>query len=82
MIFRIFRRDAALNGIAVMLDFILLGNPDFRIGEIVSFRNHNLRLNDVDIRDHFRHGMLDLDTRVDFDEIKFTFGRDQKFHRT
>ena len=82
MIFRIFRCDPALNGIAVMLDFILFGNSDFRIGEIVSFRNHNLRLNDVDIRDHFRHGMLDLDTRIDFDEIKFTFGRDQKFYRT
>ena len=35
-----------------------------------TFRDADLRLDDVDAGDHFGHRVLDLDARIDFDEIE------------
>src|SRR5882762_8403084 len=37
--------------------------------QLVSLRNQNLRTNDIDARHHFRDGMLDLNARIDLDEV-------------
>src|ERR1700684_3473598 len=38
--------------------------------EAAAFEDLDLRLDDVEARDLFRHGVLDLDARIDLDEVK------------
>ena len=67
--FGVFGGDAALDGRAVQRDIRLLGKRKRRRVQGVPFGNANLRLHEVDAGDHFGDGVLDLDARIDFDEV-------------
>ena len=71
IVFRIFRRDAALQGMAGELDDFLRRYAGlFRNANALAFGDPDLRLHDVEAGDHLGHGMLDLDARIDLDEIE------------
>ncbi len=61
---RILRIDAAFDRRAALHDIGL------RPWQRFAGRDANLRLDEVDPRDHFRHGVLDLNPGVDLDEIE------------
>ena len=82
VVHRVFCRDTALDGIAQAADVVLGFDADFIAVQGIAFSDFDLGLYDVDARNHFRDGMFDLYARVDFDEVKFTVRRDQKFDST
>ena len=81
VVFRIFRRDAALQRVAGEANVLLLGNASFlEAADPLAFGDPDLRLDDVEAGHDLRHRMLDLDARIDLDEIKFAgVGVDQEF---
>ena len=64
----IFGIDAALDGVAADFDVFLHEAQRFAVGDL------NLAAHDVDTGDRLGYGMLDLDARVDFHEVKFVVG--------
>ena len=62
---RIFRRDAALQSSAAQHDVALI-EPE--VLERLTRGDADLGLDEVDVRDLFGHGVLDLDARVHLDE--------------
>ena len=61
---RIFRIDAAFDGVAVELHVAL------RQFELAAGGDADLLEHEIDVGDHLGHGMLDLDARVHLDEIE------------
>ncbi len=55
---------------AVHPDPGLLGDAGFRLADAVTLGDADLRLDDVDPGNLFGHRMLDLDARIDLDEIE------------
>ena len=70
MVLGILGGDAALHGHAAGFDLVLLRNVQRRLVELTALRDEDLRFHQVDARDHFGDGVLDLNARIDFDEIK------------
>ena len=52
-----------------------------RVFHFFAGRDTNLRLNEIDVRNQFGHGMFDLNARVHFDEIDLAGLVHQKFNR-
>ena len=70
VVLRVLRRDAALDGHAVAGDVFLALDADLWVGERMALGDEDLRPDDVDVRDGLGDRVLDLDARVDFDEIE------------
>src|SRR5207248_1395226 len=70
VILRIFGGDPALHGDATGFDLVLLRNVQRGVVEVMTLRDHDLRLDDVRASHHLGDGVLDLDARVDLDEKK------------
>ena len=71
IVFRVFRRDPALQGMARQANGLLRRYTRlFRHANALAFGDTDLCLHDVETGDHFRHGVLDLDARIDLDEIE------------
>src|SRR5690606_9200924 len=68
---RILGRDATLHGVTVQPDVLLLGYAAVRCPDARPLRDADLRPDDVDPRHRLGHRMLDLDPRLDLDEIEF-----------
>ena len=66
---RVLGGDAHLDGDAALLDVGLAADADLRIGQAVALRDAQLRLHQVAPRDRLGHRVLDLDARVDLDEV-------------
>jgi hypothetical protein len=66
----IFGGDAALHGMAVQLDLVLGRDARGRHRRWQAAGDVNLRLDDVDAGDLLGHGVLDLDARIDLDEVE------------
>ncbi|MCY1327479.1 hypothetical protein D9M69_130150 [compost metagenome] len=82
-VLRVLGRDPALQRVAVQVDILLDrhargAHDDVAVlvarvlghAEIAAFRDADLRLDDIDPGDHLGDRVLDLDARVDFDEIE------------
>ena len=67
---RIFGRHAALDREAVRRDLILRRQADRRAIEPFALRHQNLRSHHVDAGHFLRDGVLDLNPRVDLDEVQ------------
>ena len=68
----VFGRDPALQGMTVEADVLLRRNTGLiDQAEPATFRYADLCFYDVNVRNHFGHGMLDLDARVDLDKVEF-----------
>ena len=67
---RVFRGHAALHREAVRFDVGLRPEIDLGVRQQRSLSHQNLRLHDVDAGYLFGDGVLDLDARIDFDEIE------------
>ena len=79
---RVFGCDAALNRESVRRNGLLRGKPDEGVSKRHALSNHDLRLDDVDSRYLLRHRVLNLNPRVDFDEVELVcVGIDEKFDR-
>ena len=70
VVLRVLRRDATLDGHAVAGDVFLALDADLWVGERMALGDEDLRLDDVDVRDGLGDRVLDLDARVDFDEVE------------
>ena len=76
----VFRRDPTLDGISSGLHRVLRGQADLRIGERKSLGDEDLGFDDIGARDLFGHRVLDLDSRIDLDEVEIAgVGVDQEF---
>ncbi len=69
IVFRVFGRDAALDREAVDAHVFLLRQIERRLVELGPLRDQDLRAHDVDARHHLGHRVLDLNARVDLDEV-------------
>src|SRR5690606_17826094 len=69
ILLRVFGGDAALQRMTVQPDGLLRGDAAFRRADGRAIEEVDLRLDDVDTRDLLRHRMLDLNARIDLDEI-------------
>ena len=70
IIVRAFRGDSALKRVAVQPDLGLWGNSGFiDHTEPAAFHNANLRLDDIQARYLLGNRVLDLNARIDLDEI-------------
>ena len=65
--------DAALDGIAVLVDVRLAGNADLRVAEGTALGDQDLGAHQVDARHHLGDGVLHLDAGVHLDEIVVAF---------
>ena len=82
VVFRILGGDPALQGMPVDPDFVLRRDAAFRAADPGAVRDPYLRLHQVDARDHLGDGVLDLDARIDLDEIERAgVGIDQELDR-
>ena len=70
VVLRIFRRDAALQRVAVERDLVLLRQVDRRLVQLVALRDQNLAAHEVDAGHHLGDGVLHLDARIHFDEVE------------
>ena len=69
IVLRIFGGDAALQRGAVERDIFLARQRHRRFVQFVALRHQNLRLHEVDAGHHFGDGVLDLNARIDLDEV-------------
>ncbi len=67
-----------LDGDAADLDRLLVGDADLGVGQLVALRDADLRLHQVAPGDHLGDRVLDLDARVDLDEVVAAVLGDQK----
>ncbi len=72
VVFRILGRDTALHGVAGHADAGLRRHAARRGADGRALGDPDLRLDDVDARDHLGDRVLDLDARIDLDEIDLT----------
>ncbi len=68
----VFRRDAALQGVTVEDDLLLRRHAGRGRADRGAFQDVDLRLDDVDAGHLLGDGVLDLDARIDLDEIEGT----------
>src|SRR5207237_6372289 len=81
MVLGVLGGDTALDGHAAGFDLVLLRNIQRRLVELVTFADEDLRLDQVDAGDHFGDGVLDLNARIDFDEVKISgINVEEEFH--
>ena len=73
LVFRIFRCDTALDRHAFKPDIRLQTDGNFLTVQRVAFGNQYLCLYNIHIGNHFRYGMLNLYTGIDFNEIEMLF---------
>src|ERR1039457_4356518 len=73
---RVFGVDPALDGVFLKLNVLLV------VPEILTGRDADLFLHDIDPRDLLRDGMFDLDTGVHLNEEKLVGGVEQKLDGT
>src|SRR5262249_29981241 len=66
----VFGRYPALEGGAVRDHRVLVAEPDLRIGQGQPLGDQDLCLDDVKAGDFLGDGVLDLDARIDFDEVE------------
>ena len=64
-----------------MLDRRLVGDADLGVGQLVALRDADLRLHQVAPGDHLGDRVLDLDARVDLDEVVAAVLADQELDR-
>ena len=76
----ILRGDAALDGVAVEVDVLLLRQTDLRAAEGIAGGDEQLGADDVHAGDHLGDGMLHLNTGVHLDEVVVAVPVHQKFH--
>ena len=82
VLFRVFGGDPALQRMTVELDVVLRRHARFRCSDCEAIENVDLRLDDVDPGDFLGHRVLDLDARIDLDEIELSgIGIHQEFDR-
>ena len=82
IVLRILRGDAALQCMAVEPDVLLHRHAGFRRADGKAVENMDLRFHNVDAGHHLRDGVLDLDARVDLDEVELAgIGILQEFDR-
>jgi len=75
-------RHPALDGEAVLGDLRLIAHADLRIRERLPLGDQDLRLDQVVAGDLFGDGVLDLDARIDFDEVELAgIDIEEKFDR-
>lgn len=80
---RIFRRDPALNRVAVRRDRILRGQIDRWTGQRRVLRHQQLCLDQVDAGYLLGDRVFHLNSRIDFDEVELVrVGVDQELDRT
>ena len=70
--------DAHLDRDAADLDRLLVGDADLGVRQLVALRDADLRLHQVAAGDHLGDRVLDLDARVDLDEVVAAVLADQK----
>jgi len=70
VLLRIFGGDAALKGMAVEANVLLLRHARFRRTDGMAVEDVDLRLDDVDAGHDLGDGVLDLDARIDLDEVE------------
>ena len=70
--------DAHLDRDAALLDGGLVGDADLGIRQPVALRDADLRLHQIAPGDHLGHRVLDLDARVDLDEVVAAVLADQE----
>jgi hypothetical protein len=63
-------RHAALHREAAGVDLLLRRDPDRGLVHREALRDQDLRAHEVHARHHLGHGVLDLDARVDLDEVE------------
>ena len=79
----VFGRHAALNGKAASWRRPLGSQADFGIGQGEPLGDEDLRLHDVDAGHLFGDGVLDLNPRIDLDEVELArVGIDQELDRS
>ena len=81
LVLGILRGDPRLNREPALFDRCLVGDADLGIRQTISLRDANLRLDQIASRDDLGDGMLDLDARVDLDEVVPAVVTDQEFDR-
>ena len=69
VVLRVLGGDAALEGVAVEADLALPGNARILLADGGALGDADLRLDDVDAGHFLGDGVLDLDARIDLDEV-------------
>ena len=83
IISRVFSGDTALQRVSIQMNVRLLRHAAGRVADARTCGNANLRLHQINARDHFGHRVFHLYARIDFDKIKFAgIGVLQELHRT
>ena len=77
---RVLSRDTALDSMAHGLQILLLRQVDFRAMELIAFSNFDLGLHDIDTGNLLGNGMLNLNTRVNLDEVELAVGSSKEFY--
>ena len=67
---RVFGGHATLESGTIERNIFLFRQRHRRIVEFVTLRDENLGAHKIDAGDHFGHSVLDLNARIDFDEIQ------------
>jgi hypothetical protein len=70
VVLRILGGDPALQRVAVQADRVLRGTGPPGLADARALGDAHLRLDDVDAGDLLGHGVLDLDARIDLDEVE------------
>ena len=70
LVFGVLGRHPALDGVALHLHRLLRGQVDLRVGERLARGDQDLALDQVDAGDDLGDGVLDLDARIDLDEVE------------
>ena len=78
---RVLGGHAALDGVAVDLEVVLVAETDLRVADRLPLGDEDLRTHEVDIRDHLGDGVLDLNAGVHLDEIMVAVAVDEELHR-
>ena len=63
-----------MDSMADSVQLVLLGQIDFGTVQLIAFSYFDLSLHNVDAGDLFSNGVLNLNARVNLDEIEFTIG--------
>ena len=77
---RVLGGHAALDGVAVDLEVVLVAETDLRVADRLTLGDEDLRAHEVDVRDHLGDGVLDLDAGVHLDEVVVAVAVDEELH--
>ena len=78
---RVLGGHAALDGVAVDLEVVLVAETDLRVADRLPLGDEDLRTHEVDVCDHLGDGVLDLDAGGHLDEIVVAVAVDEELHR-